>query len=228
MGKLTIDEIIGHCKRKAEQYERLFGKERLETTPLISSTIKEYWEHRQVAEYLKKLKEYEDLEERLNKIYGDCDGLLESMVELLEEHSGVDIPDDTVKVLLITNESVDFYKKCKSLEEQGRLIKLPCKVGDTVYLIDRDENNKFKVYEGKWKRVSLVQASKDGSFNLCGEISYDMYDCFYDDGRIMSQNTYVGQEHTKIGEVVFFTKSEAEAKLKELRGEENGIRRQMR
>ena len=85
MGKLTIDEIIGHCKRKAEQYERLFGKERLETTPLISSTIKEYWEHRQVAEYLRKLKDYEDL------------------------------------------------------EEQGRLIKLPCKVGDTVYLIKNSE-----------------------------------------------------------------------------------------
>nr|DAF49826.1 MAG TPA: hypothetical protein [Myoviridae sp. ctBbR2] len=174
MGKLTIDEIIGHCKRKAEQYERLFGKERLETTPLISSTIKEYWEHRQVAEYLRKLKDYEDL------------------------------------------------------EEQGRLIKLPCKVGDTVYLIDRDENNKFKVYEGKWERVSLVQTSKDGSFNLRGEISYDIYDCFYDDGRIMKHGMYVGQERTEIGKVVFLTKSEAEAKLKELRGEENGIRRQMR
>nr|DAH99463.1 MAG TPA: hypothetical protein [Caudoviricetes sp.] len=108
-------------------------------------------------------------------------------------------------------------KDYENLEEQGRLIKLPCKVGDTVYLIDRDENNKFKVYEGKWKRVSLVQASKDGSFNLRGEISYDIYDCFYDDGRIMKHGMYVGQEHTKIGEVVFLTKSEAEAKLKELR-----------
>jgi hypothetical protein len=107
-------------------------------------------------------------------------------------------------------------KDYENLEEQGRLIKLPCKVGDTVYLIDRDENNKFKVYEGKWKRVSLVQASKDGSFNLRGEISYDIYDCFYDDGRIMKHGMYVGQEHTKIGEVVFLTKSEAEAKLKEL------------
>ena len=102
-------------------------------------------------------------------------------------------------------------------EEQGQILRPPCKVGDTVYLIDRDENNKFKVYEGKWERVSLVQTSKDGPFNLCGEISYDLYDCFYDDGRIMKHGMYVGQEHTKIGEVVFLTKSEAEAKLKELR-----------
>ena len=101
-------------------------------------------------------------------------------------------------------------------EEQGQILRPPCKVGDTVYLIDRDENNKFKVYEGKWERVSLVQTSKDGSFNLCGEISYDIYDCFYDDGRIMKHGMYVGQESTKIGKVVFLTKEKAEAKLKEM------------
>lgn len=85
MGKLTIDEIIGHCERKTEQYERFYKREYLETMPLTSSAIKEYWEHRQVVEYLRKLKDYEDL------------------------------------------------------EEQGRLIKLPCKVGDTVYLIKNSE-----------------------------------------------------------------------------------------
>lgn len=98
-------------------------------------------------------------------------------------------------------------------EEQGQILRPPCKVGDTVYLIDRDENNKFKVYEGIWERVSLVQTSKDGPFNLCGEISYDIYDCFYDDGRIMKHGMYVGQESTKIGEIVFLTKEEAKAKI---------------
>lgn len=107
-------------------------------------------------------------------------------------------------------------------EEQGQILRPPCKVGDTVYLIDRDENNKFKVYEGKWERVSLVQTSKDGSFNLCGEISYDIYDCFYDDGRIMKHGMYVGQESTKIGEIVFLTKEKAEAKLKEMSCFQNG------
>lgn len=119
-------------------------------------------------------------------------------------------------------EEIDaVYRKLKEyedLEEHGRLVKLPCKVEDKVYLIDRDENNKFKVCEGKWKQVSLVQTSKDGSFNLRGEISYDKYDCFYDDGRTMKHGMYVGQERTKIGKFVFLTKSEAEAKLKELRG----------
>ena len=79
MEKLTIDEIIGHCERKTEQYERFYKREYLETMPLTSSAIKEYWEHRQVAEYLKKFKEYQQLEEqgRLVKLpiedkKGDC------------------------------------------------------------------------------------------------------------------------------------------------------------
>lgn len=107
-------------------------------------------------------------------------------------------------------------------EEQGQILRPPCKVGDTVYLIDRDENNKFKVYEGKWECVSLVQTSKDGPFKLRGEISYDIYDCFYDDGRTMKHGMYVGQESTRIGEVVFLTKEAAEAKLKEMSCFQNG------
>ena len=116
-------------------------------------------------------------------------------------------------------DDLPYYKKLatyEDAEEQGQILRPPCKVGDTVYLIDRDENNKFKVYEGKWERVSLALTSKDGSFNLCGEISYDIYDCFYDDGRIMKHGMYVGQESTKVGEIVFLTKEEAEAKLKEI------------
>lgn len=116
-------------------------------------------------------------------------------------------------------DDLPYYKKLaayEDAEEQGLLLQLPCKVGDPVYLIDRDENNKFKVYEGKWERVSLVQTSKDGSFELCGEISYDIYDCFFNDGRTMKHGMYVGQKHTKIGEVVFLTREEAEAKLKEI------------
>ena len=107
-------------------------------------------------------------------------------------------------------------------EEQGLRLRVPCQVGDPVYLIDRDENNKFKVYEGKWECVSLVQTSKDGPFKLRGEISYDIYDCFYDDGRTMKHGMYVGQESTRIGEVVFLTKEAAEAKLKEMSCFQNG------
>lgn len=76
---------------------------------------------------IKKLAVYEDLDERLIKIYGNHEGLLETIVETLEEHPNIDIPNDTVKALLLTNEQVDIYKEYQQLEKQDKLVKLPCK-----------------------------------------------------------------------------------------------------
>ena len=63
MERLTIDEIIEHCDRKTEMYEKACDVKYLETTTM-NNPIKEYWEHKQVAEYLRKFKDYEDLEEQ--------------------------------------------------------------------------------------------------------------------------------------------------------------------
>lgn len=63
MERLTIDEIIGHCNREARMYEKACDIKYLETTAM-SNLIKNYWEHKQVAGYLKKLKAYEDAEEQ--------------------------------------------------------------------------------------------------------------------------------------------------------------------
>ena len=61
MERLTIDEIIEHCDRKTGMYEKACDVKYLETA-FMGNGIKEYWEHKQVAEYLKKLKEYKDLD----------------------------------------------------------------------------------------------------------------------------------------------------------------------
>lgn len=126
MERLTIDEIIEHCDRKTEMYEKACDVKYLETTTM-NNPIKEYWEHKQVAEYLRKLKDYEDL------------------------------------------------------EEQGRLIILPCKVGDDVYYILGIPNE-----------------------TPC----------------VIDKCTFELSDINKIGKTLFLTKSEAEAKLKGLRGGE--------
>ena len=93
MERLTIDEIIEHCDRKTGMYEKFCDVKCLETA-VMGNRIKEYWEHKQVSEYLRKLKDYEDA------------------------------------------------------EKQGRLIKLPCKVGDTVYkIINQRDNYDDTVYQ---------------------------------------------------------------------------------
>ena len=154
MERLTIDEIIEHCGRKTGMYEKACDVKYLETA-VMGNRIKEYWEHKQVAEYLRKLKDYEDA------------------------------------------------------EEQGRLVKLPCKVGDTVWQIMvvgvQGKNIKYGIFKAV---VTTISVDYQMNF-LISTITED-------EERYRNEVT-----STAIGETMFFTKSESEAKLKELRGEEN-------
>lgn len=93
-------------------------------------------------------------------------------------------------------------------EEQGRLVKLPCKVGDKVYQISENFIEPCTV------ETIFLGNYTDRNGNCCNmaEIYYDRDDCPYVTAEIY---------FTDIGKTVFLTKSEAEAKLKELRGREN-------
>lgn len=100
-------------------------------------------------------------------------------------------------------EEIDaVYRKLKEyedLEEQGRLIKLPCKVGDTVYAIGFN-NNKPIIYESVV--LSILITEKEIAFNV-------KVDEFGINSKL---------KQSMFDKTVFLTKSEAEAKLKELRG----------
>lgn len=84
-------------------------------------------------------------------------------------------------------------KKYEDLEEQGRLIKLPCNVGDTVYVI-----------VGKNISVQKIQRA-----TIDSEMKMEF--CTKRRGFALFD----------IGKTVFLTKSEAEARLEELRGGKN-------
>ena len=87
-------------------------------------------------------------------------------------------------------------------EEQGLLLKLPCKVGDTVYAIGF--NNKPVVYESVV--LNILIAEKEIIFNVK-----------VDEFGINSQ-----LKQSMFGKTVFLTKVEAEQKLKEMEsGEDN-------
>lgn len=61
MERLSMDEVIAHCKRHTDRAEGIHSKELLETGSMEPFFMKEYWEHRQVAEWLAELKEYRNL-----------------------------------------------------------------------------------------------------------------------------------------------------------------------
>ena len=89
----------------------------------------------------------------------------------------------------------------KDLEEQGKLIELPCKVGDTVYMIT-------DVFDGKETVPMIARRKIDGfdgnNLNPVWMVSKEPY-----------QMNFVP---SAFGTRVFLTKEEAEARLEELKG----------
>lgn len=96
--------------------------------------------------------------------------------------------------------------KYEDAKEQGLLLQLPCKVGDKVYQISENFIEPCTV------ETIFLGNYRDRNGNWCNmaEIHYDRDDCPY-----VSTEIYF----TDIGETVFLTETEAEAKLKDM--EEN-------
>ena len=110
-----------------------------------------------------------------------------------------DVPDEESGVWVKNHDYILAAEKLadyEDLEEQGRLIKLPCKVGDTIYGL-----HEAMVCELDTETIGISKMPS-------GEILYLI------DGWELDKGDF--------GKTVFLTKSEAEAKLKELRDNQNG------
>lgn len=90
---------------------------------------------------------------------------------------------------------VDKLADYEDLEEQGRLVKPPCKVGDTVYVPTRDFISEL--------RIAYISVFENNTF----------FHWMLNAGIYPNLN---GFSVDKIGKTVFLTKSEAEQKLKEM------------
>ena len=96
-----------------------------------------------------------------------------------------------------TGYAVEKLAEYENLEEQGKLLKLPCKAGQKVYLLRKD--------------IKTVIDGEITSFDI-GEFAKDMRIFITDDNR------YTNISFDKAGDIVFFTQEKAEAALKELEG----------
>ena len=120
------------------------------------------------------------------KCFEKCDGL------------GASSKCDNCEIMTSACEKLGKYE---DLEEQGRLVKLPCKVGDTVYYISEGFIEPCTV-----ETIFISDyTDKDGNCSYIAEIHYDREDCPY-----VSTEIYF----TDIGKTVFLTQAEAEQKLK--------------
>ena len=109
----------------------------------------------------------------------------------------------------ITTSICEKLGKYEDLEEQGRLIKLPCKVGDTVW------DNDF----GRPCAYTITAFSfGECEEYICKPVTTKEVVFYYE----KSSGSITGSfAESAIGKSVFLNKAEAEAKLKELRGGEN-------
>jgi hypothetical protein len=156
-----------------------------------------------------RLAKYEDLEDRLDEKFLGCLTLKKIVDTFIEFYNQQEKDEELAKCMLITNDNVKKYRQWKEAEEQGLLLRLPCKVGDTVYELRKcnDNNGVYRIFLFSMvvKDISpygTLRQYKSGDcvWNIYAESDYTyMYKSFYD-----------------FGKTVFLTKSEAEQTLKEL------------
>ena len=100
-------------------------------------------------------------------------------------------------------------KEYEDLEEQGRLIKLPCKVGDTVWDNDYGRPCAYTITAFSFGECEEY---------ICEPVTTKEAVFYYANSSGSITGSFAESE---IGKSVFLNESEAEAKLKELRGGEN-------
>ncbi len=119
------------------------------------------------------------------------------------------LPSEANKILNLATK----LKEYEDLEEQGRLIKLPCKVGDTVWDNDCGRPCGYTITAFSFGECEEY---------ICEPVTTKEVVFYYTNSSGSITGSFAESE---IGKSVFLNKSEAEAKLKELRGIEHGNKR---
>lgn len=100
-------------------------------------------------------------------------------------------------------EEAEFFANTKNTEEQGKLLILPCKPGDTVYVISNYSNSIKSDYEIIKAVVTTVRLKSDRK--TVG------FSCR---GKWKNQNPYIGNfTSNSVGKTVFLTEREAKEAL---------------
>lgn len=114
-------------------------------------------------------------------------------------------PSEIKKILKLAERLKDY----EDAEEQGLLLRLPCKVGDTLYRVNKGA--KEPVIMMRVIQLYIKQIHKDRTVMRIDAIN----------DTDMGESCYLPCD---IGERIFLTREEAEAKLKEMEGESDGRR----
>ena len=104
----------------------------------------------------------------------------------------------------VIQKAINRLGECEDLEEQGLLLRLPCKVGDIIYRVNT--GTKEPVIKMRVLQVNYKQLHKDRIIIRIDAIN----------DNDMRENCYLLED---IGKTVFLTQAEAEQRLNEMESE---------
>ncbi len=155
---------------------------------------------------IEKLAAYEDLEERLHKIFGEESTFsLTDVIDTLEMELSEPDKKHPVNARILTYEEANKWQEYKDLEEQGLLVRLPDDLNRVLYQVNYrwtqcteygEENNKCEIYDCKCECDSRKE---------------------YYIAEIDLQYIPIGNYYDRLGKFLFLTREEAEKKLEEMK-----------
>ena len=183
--KTQSSELVKWNNNRHKVLQKLADYEDLGLTP---EQIREM--DRAYSEQAKELGKYKNAEEKLNGI--SIVELADAYIRIMERRSG----EKYSRGRLLTNIDADKWDEYKNADKQGKLLRLPCKVGDILYQPTGDVVSEFV--------VGCIEVSTFNNLFLHTKLVKGVIVS----GEIFSQD--------EIGKTVFLTKNQAEAALREM------------
>ena len=89
-------------------------------------------EAQKILKLAQKLKEYEDIEEKITKKFAGCIDIKTILDSFCAFYDMQETNEQLAQCTLLTNEDVLKYRQWKEAEDQGLLLRLPCRLGDII------------------------------------------------------------------------------------------------
>lgn len=135
----------------------------------------------------------------LHRVTHDMGGYAD--LDDVEEYIG-NLPTIDPETLPIVRELREKLERYEKAEQEGRLIELPCKIGDTVWVTTCATSRGIEVVKCEVRKMRIKNDGKTIGYSCCGR---------YKSGYLYNGNFVFNS----IGKTVFLTREEAEAALKE-------------
>ena len=219
-------------------------------------------EAQKILKLAQKLKEYEDIEEKIKKKFAGCIDIKTILDSFCAFYDMQETKEELAQCTLLTNEDVLKYRQWKDAEEQGLLLRLPapldgvesfkiadkgiwlkvpCQIGDTVYVICECETippqldgTLYGENGGPGTATGYYCPYEENCPHVCKECEDD-FDCdkfkgkpaVFEDSVIAVWHDESGVSiitsncpiNSRLGEYVFFNREEAEQALARMEGE---------